>query len=134
MFTRTCRKKNVGLWWAFQACADVDKWQETRDIFKLTDVKFVFQQSRMDEEFLKKNLPLTDIQRERVYKINGTKKNGEQVYSEPGEVCLIDGDIVYFLRAQIMDSSESRMIETDMRKLAQKVGKEQMYWVDQEAM
>lgn len=134
MLTRTCRKKNVGLWWAFQACADVEKWEETKDIFKLTDVKFVFQQSRMDEDFLKKNLPLTDIQRERIYKINGTKKYGEKVYSEPGEVCLIDGDIVYFLRSQIMDDNEARMIETDMRKLAKMAGKEQLYWLDQEAM
>lgn len=129
--TRTCRKKNVGLWWSTQACADAGKYNETANIFKLSDVKFVFQQSRSDEEYLKTTLPLTEVQRERLYHINGTKKKGENIFSEPGEVCLIDGEVVTFLKVQILNETEEMAIETDMNKLAKKYGKEALYWNDQ---
>ncbi|MCR5837027.1 MAG: hypothetical protein K6G88_11020 [Lachnospiraceae bacterium] len=126
--SRTCRKKNVGLWWITQACADYDVDDDLRAIFKLSDMKFIFQQSSMDDEFLKSALTLTDNQRKRLYVINGSKSADGQTYSKPGQVCLIDGAAVCFLQVEIMPETEGFIVETDMRKLAKKYGKDAMWW------
>ncbi len=128
---RTGRKKNVGIWWATQGCVDFDKYEETRTIFKLSDCKFIFKQEKSDDQFLKEYTPLNDIQREVVYSLNGTKRKGEQKYSKPGEVCIIDGSFAYFARVQIMRETEDIIIETDMRKLAKKYGEGALYWKEE---
>lgn len=126
--SRTCRKKNVGIWWLIQACADCDVTHATQTIFKQSEVKFIFRQSRMDDEFLAKNLPLSETQRKRIYNLNGVKKNSGNEYSKPGQVCVVNNDSVHFLQIELMPGTEDFVVETDMRKLEEKHGKGAIFW------
>lgn len=125
--SRVCRKMHAGIWWVVHACKDFDRYKSTETIFKLTDVKFVFKQSRLDDEYLKKALPLSDVQRKRLYSLNGVKEANSKSYSKPGQVCLVDGDSAYFMQIDIMPEEEL-VIETNMEKLKKKRGKEAMFW------
>ena len=128
-FARQCRKKNVGIWWILQSIADCDMDRSTRSIFKFSDTKFIFKQDISDDEFMKKNLQLSDIQRNRIHNLNGVKERGAGSYSKPGQVCLIDSGTVYFVQIDLMPS-EKTIMETDMRKLQDMRKRGEVFWDD----
>lgn len=129
LMSSTCRKKNVGLWWISQACSDYDIDKHTRNIFKLADVKFIFKQSRMDEPYLK-TLPLSENQIEKIYNLNGIKKENSNSFTRPGQVCLIDADTVYFLQTELSEQ-DKQIVETDARKIKTKNGRDERFWKEE---
>lgn len=128
-FTRQCRKKNVGLWWILQAISDCEGNKDTEDVFKMSETKFIFKQDISEEEFMKKNLPLSELQRKKLYTLNGTRERNSVSYSKPGQVCLVDGGNVYFMQVDIMPS-EKIILETDMRKLDEMRKNGVVFWDD----
>lgn len=128
-FVRQCRKKNVGLWWILQAISDCEGDKNTEDVFKLSETKFIFKQDISEEEFMKKKLPLSELQRKKLYTLNGTRERNSVSYSKPGQVCLVDGGSVYFMQVDIMPS-EKIILETDMRKLEDMRKNGVVFWDD----
>lgn len=126
-FARQCRKKNVGVWWILQSIADTDIDKSTRSIFKFSDTKFIFKQDISDDGFMKENLPLSDIQRNKIYSLNGVKERGASSYSKPGQLCLIDSGTIYFVQIDLMPS-EKIIMETDMRKLQDMRKRGEVFW------
>ena len=74
----------------------------------------------MDTGFISKVTPLTDIQISRVIMLGGKKDMLTQQVdnSRKGECCLIDNNVVVFIKVDYLVSTEAVICETDPAKLA----------------
>ena len=125
-FYRTARKRWVGPWVATQSIADFgdrDKYPELAGIYKNTDTYFIFRHKTTDREFLKKNTELTDSQIERVFTLGADPKDPEITAAEKkrrtGEICVIDRGRVAFIKADYLENSEARFVETNVEAIRQ---------------
>lgn len=117
---RTVRKRNVSPWSATQALSDYDGYEETKSIVKNSTTIMLFKQDYQDREFLLKNTPLTPSQVEAVLELGGELDDSETCSKDrKGEMCLIDNRKVVFLKVDYLTDSESRIVETDMNKIAE---------------
>lgn len=124
---RTSRKRNVGFVLLSQLLREYDYYEETRAILANAAAKFVFRQEPQDREILKKFLNITDAQVDRILsqgqesKNNNPRINSNDVNLEGstnkhrGEVCVVDGGKVAFLKIDYLYNYEKYAVETDAR-------------------
>lgn len=126
---RTARKRNVSVWTATQALKDYDGYEETETIVKQAAATILFKQAFQDREFLRSATPLSDSQLEELFGLGGdlNEEDEERKKARKGEMCLIDGNNVTFVKVDYLTESEAIYVETDMSKVAALYkGKEQM--------
>lgn len=115
---RTARKRHAGIIFSTQTVAEYDRYPETQDILKQAAVKFVFKQDARDEKHLIKVLGITEAQAAFIVSgIGGNSKNQRDTKKHNGEVCVIDGAHVTFIKVDYLRETESLSVETDAVEL-----------------
>lgn len=113
---RTARKLNVGLIFSTQTVAEFSRYPETKDILEQAAVKMVFKQDVSDPEELTKPLNITESQASVIMNRLGVvanKDDPEERTRHRGEVCVIDGGQVQFVKVDYLRSTEKLSVETD---------------------
>lgn len=113
---RTARKRNVGCIFSTQTVAEFVRYDETADILRQAAVKMIFKQDGQDLELIKKTLNITTSQAGIITNSLGvvTDKNDPQAQSRHrGEMCVIDGEDVLFVKVDYLKSVEKLAVETD---------------------
>lgn len=113
---RTARKLNVGLIFSTQTISEFSRYDETKDILEQAAVKMVFKQDVANVDELTKPLKITDSQAEIIMKRLGVVTNKDDLEERTkhrGEMCVIDGDQVQFVKVDYLRRTESLSVETD---------------------
>jgi hypothetical protein len=113
---RTARKLNVGLIFSTQTIAEFSRYPETKDILEQSAVKMVFKQDVSDVEELTKPLNVTESQASVIMNRLGVvanKDDPEERTRHRGEMCVIDGGQVQFVKVDYLKSTEKLSVETD---------------------
>jgi len=113
---RTARKLNVGLIFSTQTVAEYSRHDETKDILEQAAAKMVFKQDVADLEELTKALKITDSQANIIRSRLGVvvnKDDPEERSRHRGEVCVIDGEQVVFVKVDYLRKTEGLSVETD---------------------
>ncbi len=113
---RTARKNNASMWIITQNYADYLKYPETEDIIRNVAMQFMFKQAPTDRRLLEEKTVLTSSAVSRVLKLGGDP-NDNNDKSHKGEVCLIDGDNVVFMKVDYLAATEAVFAETDVNVL-----------------
>ena len=114
--TRTARKRNVGCIFSTQTVAEFIRYDETADILRQAAVKMIFKQDGQDRELLVKALNITSSQANIITNSIGvvTDKNDPNARTRHrGEMCVIDGEDVLFVKVDYLKSVEKLAVETD---------------------
>ena len=113
---RTARKLNVGLIFSTQTVAEFSRYSETKDILEQAAVKMVFKQDVSDPSELTAPLGLTESQASVIMNRLGVVANRddpEERTRHRGEMCVIDGGQVQFVKVDYLRSTEKLSVETD---------------------
>ena len=113
---RTARKLNVGLIFSTQTVAEFSRYSETKDILEQAAVKMVFKQDVSDVEDLTGPLNITESQAAVIMNRLGVvsnKDDPEERTRHRGEMCVIDGGQVQFVKVDYLKATEKLSVETD---------------------
>ena len=113
---RTARKRNVGFIFLTQTVAEFTRYDETADILRQAAVKMIFKQDGQDRELLQKTLNITAGQAHIITNQIGvvTDKNDPDAKTKHrGEMCVIDGEDVLFVKVDYLKAVEKLAVETD---------------------
>ena len=113
---RTARKRNVGCIFSTQTVAEFARYDETADILRQAAVKMVFKQDGQDRELLKKTLNITESQAQIITNQIGVvtdKSDPNAKTRHRGEMCVIDGEDVLFVKVDYLKAVEKLAVETD---------------------
>lgn len=113
---RTARKNNVSMWIITQNYSDYHKYGETKDILDDVAMHFMFKQAPAARELISSQTVLTNAAVSRVLKL-GEDSNDPNDKSHKGEVCMIDGDNVVFMKVDYLRETEAVFAETDVSVL-----------------
>lgn len=123
---RTAGKKNAGLIIATQTVVEMSRYPETSDIMRQAAVKMVFKQDGQDREEIAKILNITDSQAAIITNRLGVVSDAEDPEADTrhrGEVCMIDGEQVMFLKVDYLRSTEKLAVETDASSVMKVMGR-----------
>lgn len=121
---RTARKRNTGMIFSTQTIKEFSRHDETEDILKQAAAKFVFKQDGNDREHLVKALNITESQAGIITSMLGVvvdKSDPDARKRHKGEMCVIDGEQVLFVKVDYMSKVESLSVETDASYVMNKV-------------
>ena len=113
---RTARKRNVGCIFCTQTVAEFIRYDETADILRQAAVKMIFKQDGQDQELLKKTLNITSSQARIITNQIGVVTDKSDPHARTkhrGEMCVIDGEDVLFVKVDYLKSVEKLAVETD---------------------
>ena len=113
---RTARKRNVGCIFSTQTVAEFERYDETADILRQAAVKMIFKQDGKDRELLKNTLNITDSQAHIITNRIGVVTDKSDPHAKTkhrGEMCVIDGEAVLFVKVEYLKSVEKLAVETD---------------------
>lgn len=113
---RTARKRNVGCIFSTQTVAEFARYDETADILRQAAVKMIFKQDGQDRELLKKTLNITSSQAHIITNQIGVvtdKSDPNAKTKHRGEMCVIDGEDVLFVKVDYLKAVEKLAVETD---------------------
>ena len=113
---RTARKRNVGCIFSTQTVAEFERYDETADILRQAAVKMIFKQDGKDRELLKNTLNITDSQAHIITNRIGVVTDKSDPHAKTkhrGEMCVIDGEDVLFVKVDYLKSVEKLAVETD---------------------
>lgn len=113
---RTARKLNVGLIFSTQTVAEFSRYSETKDILEQAAVKMVFKQDVSDVSELTAPLNVTESQAAVIMNRLGVvanKDDPEERTRHRGEMCVIDGGQVQFVKVDYLKATERLSVETD---------------------
>lgn len=113
---RTARKRNTGMIFATQTVKEFKRHPETEDILKQAAVKMVFKQDGQDEKELVQTLNITEYQSKIITSGLGvvTDKDDEEAgRKHKGEMCVIDGEQVLFVKVDYLRHVEALAVETN---------------------
>ena len=120
---RTARKLNVGLIFSTQTIAEFSRYAETKDILEQAAVKMVFKQDVSDMSELTSPLNITESQASVIMNRLGVvsnKDDPEERTRHRGEMCVIDGGQVQFVKVDYLKATEKLSVETDASGVIQK--------------
>ena len=120
---RTAAKRNVGIIFATQTVAEWERHPETLDILRQASVKMIFKQDGQDRELIKKALNITNSQASIITDMLGVvtdKDDPEAASKHRGEMCVIDGEQVIFVKVDYLRQTEELAVETDAAKVIRK--------------
>lgn len=124
--TRTAAKRYVSMIYSTQTVAEFDRYEETRDIMRQAAVKMIFKQDGQDRELLERVLNITQSQANIITNMIGvvTDKEDPQARSRHrGEICVIDGEQVLFVKVDYLRKTEELAVETDASMVMQAIKK-----------
>lgn len=113
---RTARKRNVGCIFSTQTVAEFIRYDETADILRQAAVKMVFKQDGQDQDLLIKTLNITSSQARIITNQIGVVTDKSDPHARTrhrGEMCVIDGEDVLFVKVDYLKSVEKLAVETD---------------------
>lgn len=113
---RTARKRNVGCIFSTQTVAEFARYDETADILRQAAVKMIFKQDGQDRELIKKTLNITSSQAHIITNQIGVvtdKSDPNAKTKHRGEMCVIDGEDVLFVKVDYLKAVEKLAVETD---------------------
>lgn len=117
---RTARKRNVALIFSTQTVKEYDRYPETQDILKQAAVKMIFKQDYQDKKYLITTLGITESQADFIVNgIGGNSKNKDDMDKHRGEMCVIDGGRVAFIKVDYLQETEKLSVETNAKELEQ---------------
>lgn len=114
--TRTARKRHVGMIYATQTVVELSRHPETADILRQASMKFIFKQDGKDRDDLVKDLNITPSQANIIVNRLGVvtdKDDPDAKKKHRGEVCIIDGEQVVFVKVDYLVATEKLAVETD---------------------
>lgn len=116
---RTARKRNASLVLSTQTVREYENYTETQNILKQAAVKMICKQDMADYDYLKKTLALTDSQTNLICNYLGGNKVDEEGggSNRRGEMCVIDGPNVAFIKVDYMKATEALSVETTAEEL-----------------
>lgn len=121
--SRTAAKRNVGIIFATQTVAEWERYPETLDILRQASVKMIFKQDGQDRELIKKALNITHSQATIITDMLGVvtdKEDPEAANKHRGEMCVIDGEQVVFIKVDYLRKTEALAVETDAASVIKK--------------
>jgi hypothetical protein len=104
------------MWIITQNYSDYHKYGETKDILDDVAMHFMFKQAPAARELISSQTVLTNAAVSRVLKL-GEDSNDPNDKSHKGEVCMIDGDNVVFMKVDYLRETEAVFAETDVSVL-----------------
>ena len=113
---RTQRKRNAGCIFSTQTVAEFTRYDETADILRQAAVKMIFKQDGQDRELLQKTLNITSSQAQIITNQIGVvtdKSDPNAKTRHRGEMCVIDGEDVLFVKVDYLKAVEKLAVETD---------------------
>lgn len=122
---RTAAKRNVGIIFSTQTVVEWDRHPETQDILRQAAVKMIFKQDGKDRERIKEALNITDSQATIITKTLGVvtdQDDPEAARKHRGEMCVIDGEQVTFVKVDYLRKTEALSVETDASLVIKKQG------------
>lgn len=122
--SRTAAKRNVGMLFATQTVAEWERYPETLDILRQAAVKMIYKQDGQDRELIERALNITSSQAAIITNVLGAvtdKEDKEAAGKHRGEVCVIDGEQVVFVKVDLLWRTESLSVESDASKVIKKV-------------
>lgn len=123
---RTARKRNSGMIFSTQTVKEFSRHPETEDILKQAAAKFVFKQDGQDREHLVKALNITESQANIITNMLGVvtdKSDPNARTKHRGEMCVIDGEQVLFVKVDYLKRTEALAVETDASSVIRKINR-----------
>lgn len=117
---RTGRKRNVGVLFATQTVSEFSRYGETKDILEQAAVKMIFKQDVSNRKELTEPLKISESQAEIIMNRLGVvanKDDPEERTRHRGEMCVIDGDQVLFVKVDYLRRTEALSVETDVSSI-----------------
>ena len=116
---RVARKMNVSLVFSTQTIAEFGRYEETEDILTQAAVKMVCKQDARHKELLMHDLNLTEAQAELVCNHIGCNDDADEETKNKhrGEMCVIDGNKVIFIKVDMMPEIENISVATDAESI-----------------
>lgn len=121
---RTAAKRNVGIIFSTQTVVEWDRHPETQDILRQAAVKMIFKQDGKDRHRIKEALNITESQANIITDMLGVvtdKEDPEAARRHRGEMCMIDGEQVTFVKVDYLRKTESLSVETDASLVMKKI-------------
>lgn len=121
---RTAAKRNVGIVFSTQTVVEWDRYPETQDILRQAAVKMIFKQDGKDRKRIKEALNITESQANIITDMLGVvtdKEDPEAARRHRGEMCLIDGEQVTFVKVDYLRRTEALSVETDASLVMKKI-------------
>lgn len=123
---RTARKRNSGMIFSTQTVKEFSRHPETEDILKQAAAKFVFKQDGQDREHLIKALNITESQANIITNMLGVVTDKSDPHARTkhrGEMCVIDGEQVLFVKVDYLRRTEALAVETDASSVIKKINR-----------
>lgn len=120
---RTARKRNASIIFSTQTVAEFGRYPETKDILEQAAVKMIFKQDVADIEELTKPLNITESQANIIMNrlgVSADRDNAEEQGRHKGEMCVIDGGQVQFVKVDYLRKTEALSVETDASSVIKK--------------
>ena len=122
--SRTARKRNVSMVLSTQTVKEYDRFEETQDILKQAAVKMVCKQDYQDKEYLMTALNITDSEADLITNwVGGVEiegmENEDEKNKHRGEMCVVDGNNVLFLKFDYLAETEALSVETNAARIAE---------------
>lgn len=114
---RTARKRNVAILFSTQTVKEYDRYPETQDILKQAAVKLIAKQDYQDMEYLMDALNLTESQANYIVTNLGGNMDTDTKNLHRGEMCLVDGNKVAFIKVDYIRKTEALAVETDSAEI-----------------
>lgn len=113
---RTAAKRNSSLIFATQTVKEFSYYKETENILKQAAVKMVFKQDGADRDHLVSSLNITKSQAQIITNTLGVVTDVDDPAAKNrhmGEMCLIDGEQVSFIKVDFLRRTEALSVERD---------------------
>lgn len=123
---RTARKRNCSILFSTQTVAEFGRYPETKDILEQAAVKMVFKQDVADIDELIKPLNITESQANIIMNRLGVSSDRDDTAEQArhkGEMCVIDGGQVQFVKVDYLKKTEALSVETDASTVMRAVAK-----------
>ena len=121
---RTAAKRNAGFIFSTQTVVEWDRYPETQDILRQAAVKMIFKQDGKDRKAIKEALNITESQANIITSMLGVvtdKEDYEAAMRHKGEMCLIDGEQVTFIKVDYLRETEGLSVERDASLVMKKI-------------
>lgn len=120
---RTARKRNGGLIFSTQTVQEFLRYPETKDILEQAAVKMIFKQDASNITELTEPLNITESQANIIMNYIGVSSNKDDASEQArhrGEMCVIDGGQVQFVKVDYLRKTEALSVETDASSVMRK--------------
>lgn len=117
---RIVRKKNCMIILLLQAIGDLEekKCKNGDAIIKNIGLFILFKQSKIDADFIRKNITVTEAELQQIFELGGSIDENNKV-ARKGEFYITDTYSGTFVKGAYMPKVEARIVETDPEKIRQ---------------